>query len=118
MVSHVVLFRLRTDLGQADRRGFVEALETALRDIPSVRGFRFGRRVTVGAAYEQAAPALDFIAVIDFDDAAGLQAYLTHPAHAALGARFNASIDEGLVFDYDMQGQEGLRGLLRRPHTM
>ncbi len=33
MVSHVVLFHLRRDLGQAEHEAFVHALEVALRDI-------------------------------------------------------------------------------------
>lgn len=112
MISHFVLFRLRKDLGQADRKAFVQALETALDLIPSVRGFRFGQRVTFGAGYEQAAPSLDFCAMIDFDDMAGLQAYLTHPAHTELAARFNASIEERLVYDFDVRGKNDLKMML------
>lgn len=114
MVSHVVLFRLRRDLGQPDREAFAGAFEKALTEIPSIRGFRFGQRTTTGASYEQTAPALDFVASIDFDDVAGLQAYLAHPAHVELAALFRASIDDALVYDFTMHRREGLRDLVRQ----
>jgi hypothetical protein len=113
VVSHVVLFRLRRDLQPVDREGFVHALEVALRDIPTIRRFQIGRRITFGAGYEQGLPDFDFCSVIDFDDLAGLRAYLEHPAHEAIGARFNASIERGLVYDYEMGGPEQARTLLR-----
>ena len=112
MVSHLVLFRLRPDLTAADREALLRALERALRDIPSVRAFRIGRRVTFGAGYEQAPPDLRFSMIIDFDDLSGLEAYLDHPAHEDLGTRFYASIAEGLVYDYELVGLEEAKSLL------
>jgi hypothetical protein len=112
MVWHVVLFRLRTDLAQTEREAFVHALERALRDIPTIRGFRIGRRVTVGAGYEEGLPDYQFCGVIEFDDLAGLRAYLDHPLHEDVGARFNTSIEKALVYDYEMGGPEQARTLL------
>ena len=101
MISHVVLFRPKPDLSNADREGLVVAFERAVRDIPTVRGVRAGRRVTHGAAYEQQAPDIvDFLIVLDFDDLDGLQAYLQHPAHIELGERFNQAFSAGLVYDF------------------
>ena len=113
MVSHLVLFRLRPDLTEIDREALLRAFEHALRDIASVRGFRIGRRLTFGARYEQALPDLRFSMIIDFDDLSGLKAYLDHPAHEHLGTRFNASIVEGLVYDYELIGLEDAKRLLR-----
>src|SRR3990172_4199264 len=49
---------------------------------------RVGRRITHGAAYEATAPdSADFLVSIGFDDLAGLQAYLRHPAHEELAVR-------------------------------
>jgi hypothetical protein len=112
MVCHVVLFRLRPDLAQTEREAFVQALEIALRDIPTVRGLRIGRRVTFGAGYEEGLPDYQFCGLIEFDDLAGLRAYLEHPAHEEVGARFNTSIEKGLVYDYEMGGPEQARTLL------
>ena len=112
MVLHIVLFRPRPDLAPADRASLIEALETALRRIPSIRRFRMGRRVIHGAGYEALMPvSLDYAAVIEFDDLAGLKDYLEHPAHEALGSRFMRSLEASQIFDYQMQDGEALRGL-------
>ena len=110
MVSHIVLMKLRPDLPAADRRAFVDAFEHAVRDIPAVRHVRVGKRVRHGAGYEQSAlDTADYLAVIDFDDLAGLQAYLRHPAHADLGARLSRSLSSALVYDFEVGGIEQLR---------
>ena len=112
MVFHVVLFRPRAELDAAERARLVEAFEEALRRIPSIRRFHVGRRVTHGAGYEALMPvSLDYAAIIEFDDLPGLQAYLRHPAHEALGQRFMRSLETSAIFDYQMQGGEELQRL-------
>lgn len=112
MLFHVVLFRPRAGLTPADRASLVEALEEALRRIPSIKRFHLGRRVVHGAGYESAMPSsFDYAAILEFDDLAALQAYLAHPAHEALGPRFMRSIEASAIFDYQMQGLEELRRL-------
>ena len=103
MVWHVVLLTPRADLRADERRHFVDAFQRAVTSIPSVRGVRFGRRVTHGAGYERnAPPAGAFLAIIEFDDRAGLAAYLAHPAHDELGMAFGESLAAALVYDFDM----------------
>ena len=112
MIFHVVLFRPRADLAAAERAQLVEAFETALQRIPSIRRFHVGRRVKHGAGYEALMPvSLDYAAVLEFDDLAGLKAYLEHPAHQALGTRFMSSLESSAIFDYQMQGGGELRDL-------
>jgi hypothetical protein len=112
MVFHIVLFRPRPELSVADRAGLVEALEHALRRIPSIRRFSLGRRLRHGAGYEAwMAVDLEYAAVLEFDELAGLQAYLAHPAHAALGRRFMESLESSAIYDYAMQGPDELRAL-------
>lgn len=110
MVTHVVLMKPRPDLSFEDREAFVAAFERATREIPTVRNVRIGRRVTFGAGYEQTSPNVaDFLAAIDFDDLAGLQTYLRHPAHEELGARFGQSLSGAMVYDFEVAGVEALR---------
>ena len=114
MLFHVVLFRPRADLDAGGRASLVEAVEEALRRIPSIRRFHVGRRVTHGAGYEALMTiSFDYAAVIEFDDLAGLQTYLHHPAHEALGQRFMQSLEASAIFDYQMQNGEELRWLAR-----
>ena len=51
----------------------------------------------------------EFAALIDFDDLAGLKAYLEHPAHEILADRFFQILEEGLMYDFELE--EGERGL-------
>jgi hypothetical protein len=100
----------RADLSPTERAAMIDAFERAVRDIPTVRAVRVGRRVVHGAGYEHLAPdAADYLAVIDFDDIAGLQVYLNHPAHETLGSRFNESLQSALVYDFEVGGTEELR---------
>ena len=109
MVSHVVLMKPRADLSTADRDAFVSAFERAIREIAAVRAVRVGRRVRHGASYETGAPdAADYLAMIDFDDLAGLQTYLRHPAHAELGARFGQALSSAMVYDFELGVLEDL----------
>jgi hypothetical protein len=110
MLTHLVLMKPRPDLTDADRAALIAAFEHAVREIPTVRRVQVGRRVRHGAAYEHVAPdAADYVAQIDFDDLAGLQAYLRHPVHDELGARFGQSLSAALVYDFEVGGVEDLR---------
>lgn len=55
----------------------------------------------------------EYAAIIDFDDAAGLKAYLAHPAHEELSQQFYATVERSLAYDYELlEGTEGIAGLL------
>lgn len=113
MIAHVVLFRPRPDLDASEATRLIEAFDRALRVIPSIRRARVGHRARIGAGYEQLPqPDFPYIAVLEFADVAGLQAYLQHPDHAEVGQRFFASSEATLVFDFEMESSaEGLRAL-------
>ncbi len=99
----MVLLAPRADLTADQRNDVVAALERAAREIPSVRRVTIGRRLRHGAAYEGLPnPDFRFAAIFEFDDLAGLQAYLAHPAHRDLGARFYDSFSGALALDYEM----------------
>lgn len=104
MVVHVVLFRPKASVSPDERKALAQAFETAVRAIPSVRRAQVGRRVRHGAGYEALPqPDLQYAALLEFDDLAGLQAYLQHPAHAEPGRLFFDVMEEGAVFDYDVR---------------
>ena len=112
MLFHVVLFRPRPNLSDAETSDLIRAVEDAHRAIPSIRRFHVGRRVVHGAGYEAAMrESLDYAAVIEFDDLAGLKDYLEHPAHRALGPRFMQSFDSSMIFDYEMTDAGGVARL-------
>jgi len=97
----------RAALSPDDRQALLDAFNRAVRDIPTVREVRIGRRVIHGAAYEATAPdSADFIVSIGFDDLAGLQTYLRHPAHDELAVRFYQSLSSALIYDFELVGAE------------
>ena len=108
MLVHLVLLKPRLDLTPSNRRAFVDAFERAVREIPSVRGVRVGRRVIHGAGYERAMPdTADFMALIEFDDLVGLRSYLAHPAHKELGRLFGELLTSAWAYDFE-EGELGL----------
>jgi len=110
MIAHIVLFRPRPDLPESGRVELVSAFETAIRTIPSIRNARIGTRVLHGRPYEALMSShYPYAAVLEFDDLAGLKAYLEHPAHERLGSTFFEVFEEALMYDFDMQ--EGAAGL-------
>jgi hypothetical protein len=113
MLLHLVMFRPKPDLDDSGRQRLAAALSTAIQQIPSVRRARVGRRVTHGRPYEQLM-RVDYthVAMLEFEDVAGLQAYLEHPAHDQLAARFFEAFEEALMYDYDVaDGEEGIRAV-------
>ena len=43
-----------------------------------------------------------YAAVMEFDDRAGLEAYLRHPAHEAAGRHFTESAAHAVAYDYEL----------------
>lgn len=112
VITHVVLLRPRGDLSAEERAGLAGALRVAIESIPSIRRARVGRRVTFGRGYEELMRTdYEFVALLDFDDLAGLTAYLDHPAHQALATRFFQVLDEALMYDFEIE--EGAKALER-----
>jgi hypothetical protein len=98
----VVLYRPKSELDDAVKRELADAMASASAMIPTIRRLRAGLRMT-GPAYPfEPFPDLPYIAVIEFDDRAGLNAYLAHPFHARLAQLFVATTEAALVYDYEM----------------
>lgn len=103
MIVHLVLFRPKADAGPDLRDALLDAIREATRQIPTVRRFSIGRRLIDGPSYVRGGfPDFPFAALVEFDDRAGLDAYLAHPAHVALGRHFNAAADTALIYDYEV----------------
>ena len=100
-VVHLVLFRPRPDVTADEQEALFEAMRVAAREIPTVRGFRIGQHLANPPQYRLSDfPAFPWSALVEFDDEDGLRAYLAHPLHVDLGARFNAAAEAALIYDY------------------
>lgn len=103
MIAHVVLFRPRADLAPEVRRDLARAFNAALTGIPTIRQARVGRRLLVGRPYESLMRTdYTHAAIIEFDDRAGLIAYLNHPDHEQLANRFFSAFEEALMYDFEL----------------
>ena len=108
MIVHVVLFRPRADVTDADRDGLLGAMRAAARGIPTVRRFRIGAHIAEPIPYVISGyPAFPWVAMLEFDDEAGLRTYLAHPLHRELGARFNASAEAAMIYDFAIAEELG-----------
>ena len=103
MVVHIVLFRPKANLSGIEQKALLASIEHAAANIPSVRRFRFGKTVANPPSYQlQGFPDLPYLAVVEFDDRAGLEDYLEHQLHGDLGRRFNDSLEAALIYDYEL----------------
>jgi hypothetical protein len=101
VITHIVLFRPNDGLADADRDALLAAITRARREIPSIRRFSVGRRTRYGHHYEQLMTEdYPWAAIVEFDTAAALAAYLEHPAHAELGRLLWEVSAAVLVYDY------------------
>jgi hypothetical protein len=108
MIVHIVMFQPRADLDLSTRDRLLQDIATAAKTIPSVRRMRVGQRARHGLpGYEQAmTTAYDYALIAEFDDRAGLVAYLQHPAHHTIGGHFTTSAERSLAYDYEMEEAE------------
>jgi hypothetical protein len=111
MIAHVILFKPKADMSLEDRQSVLDGLASAAVDIKSVRSLRVGRRVRHGRpGYEQAMPQdFEYAVIVEFDDVAGLTAYLEHPRHGAIAEHFGRSATAALAYDYEMIELKGIR---------
>ena len=102
MISHVVLFRPKPSLSDADRRALIDALQHAVSGIPSIKRTAIGKRILLNRpGYEtQMAEHYEYSAIIDFETEKDLRAYLDHPAHAHLGKLLFTSAEAVLAYDF------------------
>ncbi|HEU4936943.1 MAG TPA: Dabb family protein [Vicinamibacterales bacterium] len=104
MIVHVVLFSPKPDLSPSDRTAVLDALQSAAKNIPSIKRLRVGKRVKHSLpGYEQMMrDDYEYAVIIEFDDVEGLKSYLVHPAHAAAGHHFTAAASKALAYDYEI----------------
>lgn len=113
MVVHIVLFRPKANLTSVEQRALLSSIEQAAAAISSVRRFRIGRTVADPPQYQlQGFPDLPYVAVVEFDDRAGLEAYLADQMHGELGRRFNDSLEAALIYDYEVTDATALHGFV------
>lgn len=102
MIAHVVFFRPKADLADADRARIVDALRDAHARIPQIRRFLVGTRTLMGKAYDATARDFPYLVMLEFDTPADLEGYLAHPAHDALSLSFHYASDAAEAYDFEI----------------
>jgi len=110
MISHVVLFRPKADVSAEERAALIMALTRAVDGIPSIKRANVGRRILLNrAGYETLmAEHYEYSAILDFNSADDLRAYLDHPAHDELGRLLYVTADAVLAYDFEQVPVEEL----------
>ncbi len=93
MIKHVFMFTLSDD--DADTLARVRAEIEALRGLPMVRDLEVG--IDVG----RTRMSYDAVALVSFDDRAGLAAYEADPAHKRAVSLLRELCDRVAIVDYE-----------------
>jgi hypothetical protein len=104
MIAHVVLFKPKPGLSDSDRHQILADFSRASSEIPAIRRVQVGRRVRHGLpGYEHLMREdFEYLIIIECESLEDLKAYLTHPAHAAIGGHFSRSSAAALAYDYEL----------------
>lgn len=105
MVVHIVLFNPKLGLTADQLGSFAQSIQDATRTIGTVRRALVGKAVHVVPSYPRSLgdQTYEFAAVLEFDDAAALEAYLEHPSHRVLGRLFWDNCASAIVMEAELR---------------
>jgi hypothetical protein len=97
VIAHIVLFRPKREAGADGIRSFATTLQSACREIRSVRRAIAGRitddKQFIGHTTYQ------YVAVIEFENEEGLRSYLNSPSHKELAGLFWQFCESTIILD-------------------
>ncbi len=75
MICHVVFYKMKPGITEADKRSLMDQARRELGKLPGVTNLRVGKNIEVSAQ------GYSIALVMDFQDEAALEAYRVHPDH-------------------------------------
>ena len=96
MLSHHVLFWLKADTTEEQKRAFRKSLET-LEKVETVKGLYIGTPAAISRAVVDT--TYTFSLLILFDDLAGHDVYQIHTLHKAFLEEFRVFFDKVVIYD-------------------
>lgn len=96
VLRHVVLFAFKPTATRADISRLEAAFAALPQQISVVKGFEWGTNVSP----ENLANGFTHCFIVSFDDVAGRDTYLPHPAHKAFVAMAGQVVEKALVVDF------------------
>lgn len=97
MVRHIVLFRLKESLSQAEKRDIAVRFKTAIEALPEVIGF-IGK-IEVGLNINEN-EKFDIALYSEFETLDEVKAYSAHPSHVAAAGILTGHVDERACVDF------------------
>ena len=97
MVRHIVLFRLKESLSQAEKRDIAVRFKTAIEALPEVIGF-IGK-IEVGLNINEN-EKFDIALYSEFKTLDEVKAYSAHPSHVAAAGIPTGHVDERACVDF------------------
>jgi Stress responsive A/B Barrel Domain len=95
MVDHLVFFSIREEVRQEEVEELVSSIRALGDDVPSTID------LSVGEDFSGRSGGYTHGIFARFEDTAGLQEYLEHPAHLAVVAKLDATTTGRIVIDYE-----------------
>lgn len=97
MVRHIVLFRLKESLSQAEKRDIAVRFKTAIEALPEV--IDFIGKIEVGLNINEN-EKFDIALYSEFKTLDEVKAYSAHPSHVAAAGILTGHVDERACVDF------------------
>ncbi len=98
MIKHIVLFKLKADLPDEQKKSKLESfkadLEALTGKVDTLKKMEVGINVNPQEEY-------DLSLVSEFDDLRGLKAYAEHPEHVKVGGTIREVLEKRACVDYE-----------------
>jgi hypothetical protein len=95
MVDHLVFFAVREEASQKEVEDLVSSIQGLSEEVPSTVD------LSVGEDFSGRSGGYTHALCARFEDAAGLQEYMEHPAHLAVVEKLDATTTGRIVVDYE-----------------
>lgn len=95
MVDHLVFFAVREEASQGEVEDLLSSLRALKDDVPSTVD------LAAGEDFSGRSGGYTHALFARFEDRAGLQEYLKHPAHLAVVEKLDATTTGRIVVDYE-----------------
>jgi hypothetical protein len=95
MVDHLVFFAVREGASQGEIEDLVSSIRALRDDVPSTVD------LSVGEDFSGRSGGYTHALLARFENAAGLQEYMEHPAHLAVVEKLEATTTGRIVVDYE-----------------
>jgi hypothetical protein len=95
MVDHLVFFAVREEASSEEVEDLLSSIRALRAEVPSTVD------LSVGEDFSGRSRGYTHALFARFDDAAGLQEYMVHPAHLAVVEKLDATTTGRMVVDYE-----------------